>query len=299
VIVYPDIIFLLNLVMNYLILLLTAKLSKNKTSSLRMFLGSIIGAIYAVFLILCPSLEFYYTVSAKILLSLLIVAVTFSPKKVTSFIKNLAIFYFSTFIFGGAAFAFLYFNQSGGFVKNGIVYVFWKSTIAEIILSILTVGIIIKIFWEVIQNKLIKEKLLIPLMISFEKKTIYISALVDTGNSLHDPLTNMPVVIVEFAAIKEILPLEIKKIYEDSKEEDLNWISKIIYNSTWISRFRLIPFTSLGKENGMLIGFKPDYIEVGENQEKRGVTSVVIGIYNKTLSKNERYKALLGPELVT
>ena len=297
--VYVDIIFLLNLVMNFLILLLTAKLSKSKTSSLRMFLGSIIGAVYAVFLIFCPSLKLYYTVFAKILLSFLIIAISFSPKNIISFIKNIAMFYVSTFIFAGAAFAFLYFNQTGGFVKNGIVYVFWQSKMTYIILSILTVGIIMRIFWEVIQNKLVKEKLLIPLTISFENKTIYISALLDTGNSLHDPLTNMPVVVVEFMAIKEILPLEIKKIFEDSREEDLNWITKILYDSTWVSRFRLIPFTSLGKENGMLIGFKPDYIEVGENQEKRGGASVVIGIYNKALSKNEKYKALLGPELLT
>ena len=26
----------------------------------------------------------------------------------------------------------------------------------------------------------------------------------------------------------------------------------------YISRFRLIPFSSIGKQNGMLIGFKPD-----------------------------------------
>jgi len=65
-----------------------------------------------------------------------------------------------------------------------------------------------------------------------------------------------------------------------------------------MSRFRLIPFTSLGKENGMLIGFRPDYIEVGENAEKKGITDVIIGIYNRALSKNNNYSALLSPELI-
>ena len=37
-------------------------------------------------------------------------------------------------------------------------------------------------------------------------------------------------------------------------DEDLN--KKI--GEDYISRFRLIPFSSLGKQNGMLIGFKPD-----------------------------------------
>jgi stage II sporulation protein GA (sporulation sigma-E factor processing peptidase) len=48
----------------------------------------------------------------------------------------------------------------------------------------------------------------------------------------------------------------------------------------------------------MLIGFKPDYIEVGENTEKKGVTDVIVGIYNRALSKNNNYNALLSLELV-
>lgn len=296
---YIDVFFLENIVMNYLILLLTSKISKSKVSSLRLFIGSIIGAVYAVLLVTFPDFKIYYTVFAKVLLSFLIIAITFSPKRIKNFIKCLAMFYVATFIFAGGAFAFLYFNQSGGFVKNGIVYMFWQSKLTMILFSIFTVGIIMKIFWEVIQSRVLKDKLLIPLRIFFENNTIYMAALIDTGNSLHDPLTNLPVVVVEFMAIKDILPIEIKKIFEESKEEDLNWITKTLYDSRWLSRFRLIPFTSLGKENGMLIGFKPDYIEIGENQNKKGVTSVVIGIYNKALSKNEKYRALLGPELVT
>lgn len=139
---------------------------------------------------------------------------------------------------------------------------------------------------------------MIPLKIAFGNGTTELSALVDTGNSLYDPLTNSPVVVVEFSAIKNILPMEIQSIFDESKENDLDSVTKIVSDSRWLSRFRLIPFTSLGKENGMLIGFRPDYIEVGENTEKKGVTDVIIGIYNRALSKNNNYNALLSPELV-
>lgn len=296
--IYLDILFLENIVMNFLILLVTAKFSKGNTTSLRLFLGSIIGAAYVIILILFPSMKVYYTAFAKIILSFLIIAVSFAPEKVGVFFKTLAIFYISTFIFAGAAFAFLYFNQNGGFVKNGIVYVFWQSKWTLLFLSIITVAIIVRIFWEVIQYRFIRDKLLVPLKISFESKIINMAALIDTGNSLYDPLTNTPVIVVEFKAIKEILPNEIKNIFEESKENDLSCVTNIVSHSTWFSRFRLIPFTSIGKENGMLIGFKPDYVEVGEEQQKKGVSDVIVGIYNRALSKNEKYKALLNPELV-
>ncbi len=296
--IYLDILVLENLVINYLILYVTAKFSRLRVSTLRLFAGAIVGALYVVFIILQPDIKIYYTTIAKILLSIFIIAVTFTPRRVLPFIKTLVIFYISTFIFAGAAFAFLFFNQQGGFVRNGIVYVFGQSQWSLMVFSFITVGIILKIFWEVIQSRITKEKLLIPVKISFDNRVIDLSALLDTGSSLKDPLTNMPVMVVEFKAVQELLPIEIKGIFEKSQEDDLNYVTAIISKSKWFSRFRLIPFSSLGKENGMLIGFKPDFIEIGEDEDKRDIKNVIVGIYNRSLSRNERYKALLGPDLV-
>lgn len=296
--IYLDVLILENLVINYLILYVTAKFSKYRTSTLRLFLGAIIGALYVGIIIIEPDIKVFYTTVAKILLSFFIIAVTFFPKNIMTFIKTLVIFYISTFIFAGAALAFLFFNDQGGFVKNGIVYVFGQSKWSLMFFSLVTVGIIIKIFMEVIQSKFTRENLLIPVKIAFDNRKIGFPALVDTGNSLKDPLTNNPVMVVEFNALEELLPVEIKDIFKNSKEDDLSCVTTTISTSKWFSRFRLIPFSSLGKENGMLIGFKPDFIEIGEEEEKRDVKNVIVGIYNKSLSRNEKYKALLGPELV-
>lgn len=296
--IYIDVIFLENVIMNYLILIVTSKFSKRKTSNFRLFLASLIGALYVAVLIILPGMHVYYTVIAKIALSLAIIAIAFSPEKIGSFIRTLVIFYIVTFIFAGAAFAFLYFNQSGGFVRNGIVYVFLESKLTVVFLAVITAIIIIRIFWEMLQYRFIKEKLLLDLKIAFERNIITLAALVDTGNSLHDPLTNLPVVVVEFMAIKDLLPLEIRDIFVHSKENDLNTVMRVISGSQWISRFRLIPFTSLGRENGMLIGFRPDYIEIGSEDGKKGINNVIVGIYNKALSRNEKYRALLSPELI-
>ncbi len=297
-VLYMDVLLLENLVINYLILYVTAKFSRVRVSSLRLFIGAAVGALYVAFIIVQPGMKIYYTTLAKILLSFFIVAITFSPRKVLPFLKTLVIFYISTFIFAGAVLAFLFFNQQGGFVRNGIVYVPGYSRWFSVFLGIVTVGIIINIFREVIQSRISKDKLLIPVKIAFDNRMIDLSALVDTGNSLKDPLTNMPVMVVEFKALEELLPAEIKSIFENSKENDLSSVTATISKSKWFSRFRLIPFSSLGKENGMLIGFKPDFIEVGEEEEKRDIKNVIVGIYNRTLSRNEQYKALLGPELV-
>jgi len=296
--VYIDVLFLENLIINYILLFITKKISKINSSNLRMFMGAIVGALYVIVLVVSPDTKIYYTITAKLALSLVIIAIAFTPEKFKNFMKTLGIFYLTTFMFAGAAFAFMYINQSGSFVRNGVVYVFWQSKWTMLFLSIAVALIIARIIMDLVQSRFVKEKLLIPLKIVFEKKFTDISALVDTGNSLHDPLTNLPVVVVEFDAIKHISPDEIKNIFEENKENDFDLVTDVVSCSNWFNRFRLIPFTSLGKENGMLIGFKPDYIEIGEDIQKKGIRDVIVGIYGKNLSKNENYKALLGPELV-
>ena len=57
--------------------------------------------------------------------------------------------------------------------------------------------------------------------------------------------------------------------------------------------FKFIPFSSLGNENGMLVGFKPDYIKIyGEEENVR--TDVIIGIYDGKLTKTNKYTSLVG-----
>jgi stage II sporulation protein GA (sporulation sigma-E factor processing peptidase) len=159
--IFLDVLMLENIVMNYLILLMTAKFSKNKISHLHLFLGSVLGALYVAFLVVFPSLKGYYSTIAKIALSFAIIAISFSFEKFIAFFRTLAIFYISTFIFAGAGFAFLYFNQSGGFIRNGVFYVCWNSKWTVLVLGIATAGIIVKVSWDIIQHKLVKDRFLI------------------------------------------------------------------------------------------------------------------------------------------
>lgn len=299
--IYLDIVILENIVINYLILLVTAKFSKNMTSNLRLLLGSLLGAAYLVVMILLPDMKVYTTVLSKFLLSIAIVAVTFHFNRINIFLKSLAIFYAVTFLFAGAGFALMFFNRDWGIIRNGVLMTpmsFLNTKWSELLLAFAVTLIILRTVWDVIQNKFLREKLLVRLCITFDKKAKELFALVDTGNSLHDPLTNLPVVVVEFSAIKDLLPQDIRNIFEENSDNDLNIVTTAISGSDWFSRFRLIPFSSLGKENGMLIGFRPDYIEIGSESEKKGVHDVIVGIYNRALSRNEQYRALMNPELM-
>ena len=126
------------------------------------------------------------------------------------------------------------------------------------------------------------------LKIEIEEKEIELEAIIDTGNFLRDPITRMPVIVVEKEALKQILP--------DSLLDNLHEIisGKDVDIGEYLSKIRIIPFTSLGKENGLLIGIKATRVWVNHNQEITEIKNIIVGIYNGTLSKINRYSALIG-----
>ena len=295
--IYVYIIFLQNIIINFIILWATSKISDVETTFFRIFLSSMAGAFYAILFLIIHNLPIYSALW-KFVFSIIMVYIAFRPRRIKYFIRIICVFYLTTFLFAGAAFALLYLIQGEGFIQNGIIYVFWETKLTVLVLSILLVLIMIKIIRNIIKYRLNKENLYVPVRISFENESICISALIDTGNSLYDPITRKPVIIVEFKALKKLLPQEIRKMFDSCEDKDLVGLTDIVSGSKWAQRFRLIPFRSLGRENGMLVGFKPDLVEIGENLDKNKMKNVVVGIYNRTFSKADKYSALLNRELI-
>lgn len=106
--IYIDIIFLENLFMNYIILFATGIIVKAPIKIMRTFISSAIGSIYAIISYM-SILEIYSNVFLKIILSIAMVYIAFDSKRIKSFLKQLIIFYLTSFTFGGVAFALLYF----------------------------------------------------------------------------------------------------------------------------------------------------------------------------------------------
>lgn len=286
-----------NLIINYIILYAAKRFTRTETSNLRLILASLIGALYA-FVVFFPTLKFMAKFIVKIAVSVLIIIVAFNPSRMYSFIKQIATFYIVTFVFGGAALAFFYFFDIETFMGGGIFYINGLPSLVKLlIVAIILSSILLKFTWGYIQNIISKERSFIPITIYLNDKEANIMALMDTGNSLKDPISSTPVIIVEFLAIKELLPYNIQNIFIEYKENNLEIISNIMGKATDEIKFRLIPFKSIGVENGMLLGFKPDKVAL-KDEDQTIISNIVIGIYNNTLSPDNKYMALLHPEIL-
>lgn len=291
--IYIDIIIVENLIMNYIILYSTGLISKSKKSYLRMFWASLIGAIYAT-LEYVLKVNIYSNIILKTILSIIIVYVAFYPQNAKKMCKQLVLFYVTTFTFGGIATYLIYvLKPQNIIIKNGMY-------VGTYVLKVIFIGaivgtIILAIAFKMAKNKLTKKDMICKVKIKLNGKEETVEAMVDTGNMLKEPITGTPVVVVERTSLYELLPKEILNNTESILGGDFEKIPEEIKNE-YVPKLKLIPFASLGKQNGMLVGIKPEKIEV-INEQTEEEKNAIIGIYNKSLTKRGEYKALIGIDL--
>lgn len=295
--IYIDIIWLDNFVMNYIILWASSKITKNKTPLYRLLAASLIGATYAVILVVfnTPILNGW---SIKIILSLIMLLIGFKFTSLGELFRLMAVFYGVTFAFGGGALALYFFTEDILSMEKGVFYI-KNFPVKILIMSSLLLVILITTIWPRIHSKLISYNLTYNVKINYNGMDFTLNALLDTGNSLYDPITKSPVIIVEYTKIKHALPLEIRDFFQNNKELDMDFLSETLKDTDFIKRIRLIPYYAVGKAEGLLLGFRPDKVLICLDGNWREYQDVVVAIYNDKLSRDEHYHALIHPEILT
>lgn len=293
IVYYIEYLLLENLIIDYLILYITKKITKTKTSFIRLVVASFIGAIYTIITV-SSSFKFASSISLKLCISILMIIVAFNPEKLKSFLKLYATFFLINFVFAGAAFSLLFLTKTNVYLIKGSIYI--EGLHKLLIISIPIALVVMKLTKIYMSFKLSKETIILETKINVNGFSVSIPALIDTGNSLKDPISEFPVIIAEFDALKKLLPNEVQQVFMKYEENNLELVSELMLKARDIIRFRVIPFKSLGKENGMLLGFKPDSVTIDTIEEK--VSDIIVGIYNNSLSTDGQYKALLNPDVI-
>lgn len=215
----------------------------------------------------------------------------FGSKGIKDFLRELLIFYLASFTFGGVTFALLYFINPGNILfKNGRLV--GTYSLKMILIGGLIGFFIIIISFKSIKNKLSKKDMLCNISIVLEEGKVDVNAIIDTGNFLKEPLTGKPVIIVEKDVLKNVISVNIL----ENMQEIINGTKEL--EEKYISKIRLIPFSALGTENGLLLGIKPENFYISYQGKIVENKKVIVGIYNKKLSRNNKYKALVGLDII-
>jgi stage II sporulation protein GA (sporulation sigma-E factor processing peptidase) len=197
-IVYVDLIFLINLVYDFLILNSVNLVLRRYIKVKRIFFGSLIGSISA-FSIFIPLLNNIYV---TIILSVIMLIITFGFKDIIYIKNNILYFYLISIIYGG----FIYFIN----LKFNNYYTLQEYYNHKIIVNFIGIIIISPIVYfyylYLYKNNLINHQNYYELKFSLNEKVKTIKAFYDTGNLVKDPYKGRPVILIN----EEILYGDIK-----------------------------------------------------------------------------------------
>lgn len=282
-VVYIDSLFLLNLVVNYLLLLAAARLAGEIIHRLRLGLGAGLGALYAA-LIFFPGMGFLLHPLCKLGAAVVMLLCAFGGSR--RLLRVTLVFFGVSAAFGGGIFAIELFGGRGLSLKNGILYS--SMDLRLILLSAAVCYVIISLVFRRIGRNTGPSRELMPAVLTLGGKRVALTALVDTGNTLTDPVTNRPVMVAEGEKLVRLFPEGEAPAMEDLRDPVAGL--ERLSNGNFRGRYRLLPYQAVGVECGLLLAMRLDGAQIGETD----YGGILVALSPNRLSDGGGYSALIG-----
>lgn len=260
--VYLDIFFLVNLGMNFVVLLAESFFQNRKIALKRLLLTAVIGAVVACVYVVTG---IHRVVAALILcyafVSFLLVRIAFGKTTPGALVRNVLFFYTIAFMLGGLLVQ----------MKEQFLFPFSSVIVLGVASMFLLAVRWLLPHWRRWQSA---AGAYYQVRICYHDRTVVGNALWDTGNHLQDPFTGEPVMLGEKKLLYHLW---------NNKEEPI---------------VRMIPFHAVGSDSGVLRIFQADYMEVKKKNEWTRVNHPWIAICDQYLSHDGEFELILHPGLL-
>ena len=289
-VVYVDVLFLVNLIIDTLLLTATAYFRKKQISKLRLFIAATVGSLYAVFAFL-TEINQVLCFLLDIGIAALMILFCFKFKNKIDYIKDVLVLFITSFIFGGCVMGLYFFTSAGKIItlNNGVFYFDISAPVLFLFAAISYVLVIVlsKTFSE---NK--TTSFMADVEIFFSGNSVKLIGFTDTGNSVIDIITGLPVIIAEFDSVKAIIPMEMYSLCSANNAKVYNQVTE----SEIISKIRVVPYRGVLNDCGLLTCIKPDKVIITQ-KGKTYKPDVLVGIINEKMTMTDRYQVLLNTEI--
>lgn len=274
-IVYLDVFFMINFIMDYMIILITSRIAKVKKKRIRQLAGAGCGALYSVIVIKPLTNHLFKITLVNILIAAVMVLISFGFTSASVYIKNVFLLFVVSFTMSGIINYLYYSTVIGKYVRNVLSgnsnkVVNARKFILVSVLAYILLSAIVRIIFIVRKDM----ELFYDVKITFRGKSVVVRGLYDTGNGLTEPVNGKMVHIAEYKILKPLLEGD-----EKAKEN--------IY---------VIPFHSIGEEDGIMYGIRMDEMVVLVDDEPKFLYNPIIGIYTGNVSKRGNYSVILNRE---
>ncbi|GIO26070.1 sigma-E processing peptidase SpoIIGA [Ornithinibacillus bavariensis] len=296
--IYLDAVWVLNLLLDLMLLMLTQALSRVYTLKRRLVIGAIVASLIVPATIYYPS-AFLNTVYGKLLYSILIILVTFQFTTIRLFLKQLLMFYFVTFSIGGGLFAAHYLLQNPVALSVNGILTFSSGLGDPVSWIFIIIGFPIA-FWftKSRMDKHVVDKIrydqIYDVTLQIRGIRFSTTGYVDSGNQLVDPLTKKPVIICDESFLQQWFQeddwIKLKGAFENFD------IDKIPVS--WEKYIQIVPFHGVEGKSNFLFALKPEELSIRYGEQKIIATKFLVGIQFSTLTKDQSYHCLLHPQII-
>ena len=279
--VYLDELFLLNLVVDYLLLLAAGRLAGEVLLRPRLALGAALGAAYAAGAVL-PFGGFLLHPLCKLGAGVLMVVLAYGHSR--RLLRTGLTFFAVSAAFGGGVFLLQTFG-SRSLALDGMLsaapdlrLILLSATVCYVLIT-LALG---RVSRHSVSGELVKAEL------TLAGRRVELTALVDTGNTLADPATGQPVMVAEGEKAAPLFPPGRAPTAEELRDPPA--LLERLWAEGWRGRCRLLPYRAVGIEHGLLLAVRLDGAKVG-GQEWRGL---LLALSPTPVTDGGGYSALIG-----
>ena len=284
-VVYIDILFLINVIMDMIIFYIATMLLNRAIRCLRIIKGSILAALIYCLLLYVPALQKPSYILYALFIPALPILYIYKPIHIREFLKIYLVCTGVACLIGGVTFSL--WSIGGASAGINTMSIIWLIAIG------LSIG---GSFYLTFYN--IRKRFLLPLFeydikIINADKEISVKSILDTGNCLYTPIGHRPVIVVTYDALKGLFTNEQACLLSEYKNNILELIGKGDFKLSYI-----IPFNSVGCKAGVLLGIEVDQINIRRNNLEKSVDKCIIGITFNNLFHDKSYNALLHPDFI-
>jgi stage II sporulation protein GA (sporulation sigma-E factor processing peptidase) len=241
-VIYIDSFFIINLMVNYLLIAATAKLSAIRVRRMRFLLAAATGAAYAVVTALPHAPEFIGSMPVRIAFGVLLALIAFGGER--NFGRLTIILFALSACFAGASLL--------------VGSVSFKSVLLTVAAAY---AVITCVFRFTDSRKARASPRTVTLKISLNGSQCAVTVLNDSGNGLRDPKDGTIMPILNYGAVKSLFSANTRRILESV----LSPAEKFYALAAAPPRFRLIPYNAVGVSGGLLLAAKADGISGAES----------------------------------
>lgn len=284
-----DILIAVNLLVNYFLLLATARVCRSLAKRWRLLVAAGFGAVYSL-VIFADSLPLFLLTLSKFAVAVLMICMAFGYGGLRIYLGRVAAFFVLSSVFAGImSFVQMNFSPVNMRYHNGVAY--FNISILTLVFMTVLCYTVIRLVSHFLQSRPAEEYRL-GVTIEVDGNQVFAEAMMDSGNNLTDLFLSVPVIVCEYKAVEPLLPADVRDVYANGAEGSS---AERIAASSFSSRFRLIPVDTIGS-SGLLPAFRPDNVVLEASGRRKNVRDVLIAVCNKRLPEGT-YQALVGNNL--